>query len=481
LRIEEDMNVPAPGDPLPRRRYALVGLSNRGVASFARPLLGTGAGPHDPSGDVGTDPARSATGPTGLGYGADADDYSGHAELVAVLDVDRERADAFVGTILPSGHPRVPVFVGDGTEAGDSAALRELIDRAQPDAVIVTSPDHTHVRYVLAALEAGVDVISEKPMVATAHDAQQVLDAQQRSAASVRVTHNLRFTSRHRRIKSLLDAGALGRLLHVSMDYHVDVRHGASYFLRWNRQRANSGGLSIHKSTHHLDLISWWLGSEPRTVYAVGGRDFYGATGAHRPPGAHTPQEIRDRDPYQRAQHGTGTFPDDADSIRRGLFDLPYAVQYPAGRDLTLYDTEIDVEDHLASLLTFSSGATAAYSVDFSSPWEGYRASIQGTEGTLEVFTGRTPDGEELPGSGTIVHRPLFAPAREVEIPRVQGGHDGADPMMRRDLFVGPSSESEELHLAATAREGALAVAAGEGIWRSIATGQVVDVPGLLV
>jgi hypothetical protein len=53
--------------------------------------------------------------------------------------------------------------------------------------------------------------------------------------------------------------------------------------------------------------------------------------------------------------------------------------------------------------------------------------------------------------------------------------------MMRRDLFVGPSSESEELHLAATAREGALAVAAGEGIWRSIATGQVVDVPGLLV
>ncbi|WP_165962727.1 Gfo/Idh/MocA family protein [Occultella glacieicola] len=441
----------------PRRRYAVVGLSNRGVASFVRPLLGvsdSGAG-------------EDAT----LGYGADADDFSGHGELVAVLDVDRARAGAFAATILPPGHPDVPAYAPE--QYGD------LLRWTRPDAVIVTSPDHTHARYIVEALKHGVDVISEKPMVATAADAARVLEAERESAGTVRVTHNLRYTSRHRQIKRMVLAGAIGRPLHVNLDYHVDIRHGASYFLRWNRERANSGGLTIHKSTHHLDLISWWLADAPSTVYAVGGRDYYGPGSPHRPDAA-SPAQVRERDPYYQAQRGSGTFPDGAGETRRGLFDLPYEVQYPAGRDLYLYDDEIDIEDHVAALLTFERGATAAYAVDFSSPWEGYRATLTGTHGTIEMFTGRTPDGEALPGSGQVVHRPLFGPAEVIDIESVSGGHDGADPLMRRDLFVGPDAESVALGLGASAREGALAVAAGEAIWRSIGEGRILSIAELL-
>lgn len=231
---------------------------------------------------------------------------------------------------------------------------------------------------------------------------------------------------------------------------------------------------------HHLDLISWWLADAPATVYAVGGRDFYGPDSPHRPAGAHTGAEVRERDAYYRAQRGSGTFHDDADRTRRGLFDLPYEVQYPAGTDLYLYDDAIDIEDHVAALLTYGRGATAAYAVDFSSPWEGYRATLTGTHGTIEVFTGRTPDGEALPGSGQVTLRPLFGPAEVIDIESVSGGHDGADPLMRHDLFVGPDPESAELHLAATAQEGALAVAAGEAIWRSVAEQRIVDVEALL-
>src|SRR5690606_20233482 len=126
-------------------------------------------------------------------------------------------------------------------------------ERTRPDAVVIASPDHTHGRYIQAALAAGVDVISEKPMVSTAAEAAQVLAAERASTASLRVAHNFRYPARHRRIKELIRDGAIGRPVHVTLDYHVDTRHGASYFLRWNRQRAASGGLTIHKSTHHLD------------------------------------------------------------------------------------------------------------------------------------------------------------------------------------------------------------------------------------
>lgn len=438
-----------------RRRYTLVGVSNRGVASFAKPLIGSIGG------------VESAH-----GYGANADDLSGAGVLVAVVDVDRVRAERFVAEHLPAGHPQVRVY--------EPERLGEMFRETKPDAVVIASPDHTHGRYILAALEAGIDVISEKPMVATAAEAVRVVEAERASAATVHVTHNFRYPARHRHIKQLLTEGAIGRPLHVDLSYYVDTRHGASYFLRWNRTRAASGGLTIHKSTHHLDLIAWWLGTEPTRVYAVGGRDYYGPDSPHRPAGASTPDEVRARDPYHRAQQGSGTFPERIGGARVGLFDLPYEVQYPASKDMTLYDEEIDIEDHVASLISYANGATAAYSVQFSAPWEGYRLTITGTHGSIEAFVGRTPADEQLPGSGEIVLRRLFEEPEPIEVPVVDGGHEGADPLMRRDLFLGPDEESIALGLMADARQGALAVATGEAMWRSAQEGRAIEISELL-
>lgn len=439
------------GLPLKRRRYAVIGLSNRGVASFLRPILGITGG------------ADSA-----LGYDRSVDDYREHAELVAVLDVDQTRAAAVLDSMLPEGHPTVAAYTPD--------EFTTMLRVSRPDTLIIASPDYTHIDYILPALANDIDVISEKPMVTTAADAARVLEAKRISLASIRVTHNLRFTSRHRKVARMVRAGRLGRVLHVSMDYHVDIQHGASYFLRWNRERAKSGGLTVHKSTHHLDLISWWLGDSPASVYAVGGLDYYGPKSSHRPTSATTPEEVRALDPYYRAQRESSVFPETFETSRNGLYGLPYETQYPAGKQFTLYDEEIDIEDHVAALITFSKGASAMYSVNFSSPWEGYRATITGTDGILEVFVGQLPDGEELPGSGEIIFRPLFGSAEVISVASGEGGHDGADPMMRRALFVGPDEEVEELGLLATAEEGAMAVATGEAIWVSIAEQRVVNV-----
>lgn len=415
------------------QRYAICGLSNRALGSFVRPLLGT----------------------------ADGEDYSSNAEIVAIVDPDQQRVTAFTD--------QIPWFAPD--------AFDDMVTKTEPDTVIVTSPDHTHVDYILAALERGLDVISEKPMVTTVADAKRVLAAEQHSEGIVRVTHNMRYSGRHRQIKRLLQQGAVGRITHVVLDWHVDIRHGASYFLRWNRQRDRSGGLSIHKGCHHLDLVTWWLADTPEEVFAYGARNFYGPESPHKPdvPTA----EIRQHDPYYQAQLGSGAFPD-GNTTRRGLLDLPYNIEYPAGSDKYLYDDEIDIEDTYAAVIRYTNGASLSYSVDFSSPWEGYRLGISGTHGRIEATYGHVPGGAPLDGSDVITYYPLFGQRQVHDVATAAGGHDGADPLLRKDIFGTPSTESIELGLPADAYQGAIAVALGEGVWRSVTEQRPVKVAGAL-
>ncbi|WUJ70887.1 Gfo/Idh/MocA family oxidoreductase [Kribbella soli] len=432
------------------RRYAVCGLSARGLASFVLPILGL------------TD--RTADG--GFGYGSDEDDLSEYAEVVAIVDTDADRVAEFNQALQRLGRTPIPFFA--------QTQYDELLATVAPDAVIVTSPDHTHAEYILGALRHDVDVITEKPMVSTAAAARAVLAAERESDATVQVTHNFRYPAAHREVKRLIRAGTIGRVTRVVMDYHVDLRHGASYFLRWNRQREFSGGLQVHKSSHHFDLLNWWIGSAPEEIFGYGALNYYGPSSPHRPDGG-----LRSKDPYFLAQEAAGVFPI-GDGAREGLFGLHYPGQYPASRPLYLYDAEIDIEDTYSAIARYPGGTSMTYSVDFSSTWEGYRVSIGGTHGSIELLHGRTVDGAALPTSDQVTVSELFGPTRVLEVVAETGGHGGADPLMRRDLFAGPSPESLELGLMATSTEAAYAVAMGDGLVQSIASHRPVDLPALL-
>ena len=62
----------------------------------------------------------------------------------------------------------------------------------------------------------------------------------------------------------------------MHFEWLLDTAHGADYFRRWHRLKDVSGGLLVHKSTHHFDLVNWWLADVPTRVYASGGLKFYG-------------------------------------------------------------------------------------------------------------------------------------------------------------------------------------------------------------
>lgn len=154
-----------------------------------------------------------------------------------------------------------------------------MCDQAKPDTLMITTMDRTHAGYIVKALERGLRVITEKPMVVDEQQCQAVLDAEKRTGRKITVTFNYRYSPKHQKIKELLLAGAVGKVLSVDFSWYLNTSHGASYFRRWHRLKANSGSLWVHKATHHFDLMNWWLGADPVEVTAHGDLKYYGKAG----------------------------------------------------------------------------------------------------------------------------------------------------------------------------------------------------------
>lgn len=408
-----------------------------------------------------------------------AGSHAGAAELVAWSDPNPGRLDWSLA--------RVPAL-GDPVRF-DAADLASVIVAERVDRVIVTSPDVTHAEYVVAALDAGADVVVEKPLTTTEQGVRAIAEATARTGRSVTVTFNYRYAPRNAALKQLIASGEVGRVTSVHFEWVLDTAHGADYFRRWHREKANSGGLLVHKSTHHFDLVNWWLGSLPRRVFASGGLRFYGAAAAaerglgERPERGTTDSPLRDGFSLDLRR----------DDLLRGLY---YEQETHDGylRDRDVFDPGITIEDNLALVVDYAAGATMSYALNAHSPWEGYTVFVNGTEGRAEltvvergavlldadghvaVDPAARPDDvtheEARPVGERLVLQKHFEAAREVRIPEGDGGHGGGDSLLLAEVFEGPTGDP--LGRAATWTDGIRSVVVGLCGNRSLENGQAV-------
>ena len=150
-----------------------------------------------------------------------------------------------------------------GVVTGHPDELERVISETRADRVIITSPDYTHAELIVRALDAGVDVVVEKPLTINPESTRQIAEAVERSGRQVVVTHNYRYSPRNSGLKEVIKNGSIGTPLSVTFEWVLDTAHGADYFRRWHRDKANSGGLLIHKASHHFDLVNWLLADAP--------------------------------------------------------------------------------------------------------------------------------------------------------------------------------------------------------------------------
>jgi predicted dehydrogenase len=413
-------------------RYVLAGCGGRGTSMFGVPL---------------------------------AKDYPGSARLVGLFDLNCKRMAASARMIGDCDLPQYNDF---------DRMLAEL----DFDAVAIATRDCSHAFYIDKALRAGKIAISEKPLCVSAAQCRQIVKVQKETGGVVLVTHNARYGPAETKIYELLREGAIGEILTISFHELLDRRHGADYFRRWHRNKSNSGGLLIHKASHHFDQLNWWAQGVPQTLSAQGGLRFYGTAGPFHGPrcsacphAGHCPQYV---DMFK------------SDKAKKLYQECESEDGYV--RDGCVFDPGIDIEDYASVHYNYDNGIQVNYSLHAFSPLEGQIIAFEGTQGRLEFTTFidtrwlaaniTVPGSEQILGDSLRLIRPGKG-VEQIAIPVVEGGHGGADPQTRDDFFGRKPGDPKAWRMA-TLEDALQAVLIGCAANESIATGQPVRVQELL-
>jgi len=397
--------------------------------------------------------AMVGTGHRGTGmWGADVlKEYKHSVEFVGLCDINPGRVEAAKKLM----DVKCPTYTD----------LDLMLAETKPDILIVTTVDGTHHEQIVKGLMAGVDIITEKPMTTDETKCQAILDAEAKSGKKVHVTFNYRYSPHRQKIFELINNGAIGKITSVDFHWYLDTSHGADYFRRWHRKRENSGSLLVHKSTHHFDLLNWWLNSEPEEVFAYGSLEHYGNNNSfshsHCRPCPH-----KDK----------CNFYWDITKDER-LVKLYIENEEHDGylRDGCVWREDIDIFDKMSVQIRYANKVQVSYSLTTYSPYEGYRISFNGTSGKLDAWIKeRQPWYKDHHDELQLTRN--FGKTEYIRISNTEGGHGGGDIRLRKQLF---NPGTDRYKQAAGARDGAMSVLIGIAARKSIDSGMPVKIESL--
>ena len=405
----------------------------------------------------------------------EASTYIEIAEMVGFCDQSQTRMNYANGRLEELGAKKVPTYLPHEFE--------KMIVETKPDIVIVTSVDRTHDDYICRAMEAGCDVITEKPLTIDERKAQRIIDTQKKTGRHIRVTFNYRYAPYHTKVRELIRDGAIGTPTSVHFEWLLNTEHGADYYRRWHRNKYNSGGLLVHKATHHFDLVNFWLNTEPETVFGFGSLQFYGRAAA----------EKRGVEKFYYRCHGSKEAKDDPFAIdlesNPTLKALYLDAEEDSGyiRDRSVFSDDISIEDTMNLVVRYKNGVQMSYSLTSYMPWEGFNVQINGTKGRLEYHSVERPyinAGGDKKDEGALKYSsiriyPMFGDPYDVEVKTGEGGHGGGDPVLLDDVFL-DNPPYDEFHRAADFRDGVKSILVGIAGNKAIASGLPVQVDSLI-
>ena len=347
------------------------------------------------------------------------------------------------------------------------SSAEALISESGCDTVLIGTLDATHDYYIDLAMRLGCDVICEKPITTTKEKANIIINAEKETQKKLTITFNYRFTLFATTIKETLKSHSIGKIESIHFEWLLDQAHGADYFRRWHREKKNSGGLAVHKATHHFDLINWLIEKKPIEVYAKGGLYFYGAknslfNGTNCRVCLHK-DECKFYKDYSN------------DEAINSMF---YQAEHEDGyfRDGCVYSDKIDIEDTITALISYEDNIDMSYKLIAYAPYEGYRLSITGDKGRIEA--------EDFHGLvGPYANKQIYllnvyddnGNKKEINVPVSSGSHGGGDDRMMEMIFANKIITDPLNHMA-NSEAGFNAAYIGMAINLSLAENRVVHI-----
>ena len=164
-------------------------------------------------------------------------------DLVAVADIRPARAARFA----------------DEYHATAYADARDLLARADVDAVSICVPSGLHAQLAIDALEAGKHVLVEKPVALSLEDADRMIATAARTGRKLGVVLQNRYNAPMQQLRALIDGGGLGPLYLGNATVRW-FRPQSYYEDEWHGTWAMDGGALMNQSIHHIDALQWFMG-----------------------------------------------------------------------------------------------------------------------------------------------------------------------------------------------------------------------------
>jgi predicted dehydrogenase len=148
--------------------------------------------------------------------------------------------------------------------------LEDLLGRGDIDAVIVTSETNKHADHVVAAAEAGKQILLQKPMALTLDDCDKIIGAVDRTGVSLRMAFQMRCDPVNQRMKQMIDDGTVGKVGTLRRRHCLNLLFNEAFVTgpsRWHIDPVANKGMFMDDAVHAADFLYWFLG-EPVSVMA---------------------------------------------------------------------------------------------------------------------------------------------------------------------------------------------------------------------
>lgn len=154
------------------------------------------------------------------------------------------------------------------SDASVYSSHKEMLSREDIDLVSICTPPYVHAEIAIDFMNAGKNVLVEKPMAASLEECDRMLETEKRTGKMMGVIAQNRFTDPVMKLKKILDSGKIGRVLHAQVDSFWWRGH-CYYDLWWRGSWAREGGgCTLNHAVHHIDMLGWMMG-RPEKVTAV--------------------------------------------------------------------------------------------------------------------------------------------------------------------------------------------------------------------
>lgn len=337
-------------------------------------------------------------GARGLGYveKLKAPEYSAH-KITAVCEIDQTRLHNFCSHCFHDSATAPKMFTD----------YRDMFDAGLVDAVIICTPDYAHREIALAAMDAHVHILLEKPIEVTLSRVSDIFERGKNYDRTLIMCFELRFAPLYSRIHSIVESGRLGKIVTVQACERLSSWHASSFMRRWHRYEKNSGGFMNTKCCHDMDILRYIIGSEVETVVAFGDRRVF-------VPKEDAPKICKDCKYENECIY----------KFDYTNYDTP--TYFSCIKNLCPYNSGSELIDNEMMLLKYKNGVMASFELCLFSGAPTRQMVISGTKAELRADLSKN----------LIWVTPLGGETEEISPSESSDGHGGGDERLLAD-FIG--------------------------------------------